>query len=172
MRRLMLLRHAKSDWPDGVEDHERPLAERGRRMSPLMGRFMVEKGLLPDLAMVSTARRATETWKLVHAALGQDIVHKDEPRIYEAGVQAILDTVRQTPDRIHALLLVGHNPGLQDLALQLIGKGREPELSRLRRKYPTAGLVVIDFDVKHWREISGGLGRLERFDTPKSIGHR
>jgi phosphohistidine phosphatase len=172
MRRLMLLRHAKSDWPDGVEDHKRPLAERGRRMSPLMGRFMVEKRLLPDLAMVSTARRAMETWELVRAAIGQDIVQKDEPRIYEAPSHAILGAVRQTPDDIHALLLVGHNPGLQDLALKLIGKGREPDLSRLQRKYPTAGLVVIDFDIKHWSEVAGGLGRLERFETPKSIGSR
>ena len=170
MRRLMLLRHAKSDRPEGTDDHDRPLAKRGRKNRPLMGIYMAKKGLLPDLAIVSTARRARETWKLVRPAFKQDVVRRKEPRIYDAAAKAILDVINETAPDVKALLLVGHNPGLQDLALKLIGKGRQSDLSRLHRKYPTAGLVVIDFDVKRWSDVSEGLGRLEWFETPKSIG--
>src|SRR5689334_20311557 len=114
MRRLMLLRHAKSAWPDGVEDHERPLAERGRVAAPLMGRYMAEHGLLPDFAIVSTARRAQETWALVAPALGRDTAQRDEARIYEARSEAILEVIRETAAGVRTLLVVGHNPGFQD----------------------------------------------------------
>ncbi|UXN58286.1 SixA phosphatase family protein [Phyllobacterium zundukense] len=170
MRRLMLLRHAKSDRPEGTDDHQRPLAKRGRRTSPLMGTYMAEKGLMPDLAIVSTARRAKETWKRARSAFKHNISRRKEPRIYNASAKAILDIIKETAPDVKALLLVGHNPGLQDLALRLIGKGSQSDLSRLHQKYPTAGLVVIDFDVKRWRDVSDDLGRLIRFETPKSIG--
>ncbi|CAN7703319.1 histidine phosphatase family protein [Phyllobacterium sp. LjRoot231] len=170
MRRLILLRHAKSDWPDGIDDHERPLAKRGRQNSPLMGTYMAKERLRPNLAIVSTARRARETWKLVRAAFKRDISQRKESRIYDASAKAILDVINTTAPDVKALLLVGHNPGLQDLALRLIGKGSPSDLSRLHRKFPTAGLVVIEFDVKRWSDVSEGLGQLERFETPKSIG--
>ena len=162
----MLLRHAKSDWPDGVDDHDRPLAKRGRKACALMGRYMADEGLVPDLAVVSTARRARETWRLASPAFARDIVQHDEPRLYEASAGAILDVIGETEPGIGALLLVGHNPGLHDLALQLIGKASRSDLKRLRQKYPTAGLVVIDLRIGLWSEISAGLGSLERFKTP------
>ena len=168
MRRLMLLRHAKSDWPGGVDDPERPLAQRGRQASPGMGRYMADEGLRPDLAIVSTALRARETWELARPAFVENIVQRHEPRLYEARATAILEVIRETESGVHALLLVGHNPGFHDLALKLIGKASQSDLARLRRKYPTAGLVVIDFDVGRWSEVSADLGRLERFETPKS----
>jgi phosphohistidine phosphatase len=170
MRRLMLLRHAKSDRPEGVDDHERPLAKRGRQKSPLIGIYMAKERLRPNLAIVSTARRARETWKLVRSAFKHDISRQKEPRIYDASAKAILDVINETAPDVKALLLVGHNPGLQDLAFKLIGKGNKSDLSQLHRKFPTAGLVVIDFDVKRWRDVAEGLGQLERFETPKSIG--
>jgi phosphohistidine phosphatase len=170
MRRLMLLRHAKSDWPDGVDDHERPLGKRGRRTSPMMGAYMAKEDLLPDCAIVSTARRARETWELVRAMLAQNIIQKDEPRLYDASAYTILAVVKKASPDVHVLLLVGHNPGFHELALKLIGKERQSDLSRLQRKFPTAGLAVIDFNVGNWSDVSEGLGRLERFETPKSIG--
>jgi phosphohistidine phosphatase len=169
LRRLMLLRHAKSDWPEGVDDHERPLAKRGRKACPLMGRYLADEALVPDLAVVSTARRARETWRLVRPAFDRDIVQRDEPRIYEASAGAIWDVIGETEPGVRALLLVGHNPGLHELALQLIGRASRSDLSRLRLKYPTAGLAVIDFRIGQWSEISDGLGRLERFETPRSV---
>ncbi|MBN9068056.1 MAG: histidine phosphatase family protein [Rhizobiales bacterium] len=170
MLRLMLLRHAKSDWPTGVDDHERPLGPRGRLISPRIGHYMAEEGLAPDLAIVSTARRAHETWELARPAFAQDIAVKDEPRIYEAAASAILGVARETGSGVYSLLLVGHNPGLQDLVLKLASHGRKPNLARLRRKFPTAALAVIDFDVDRWEAIGEGPGDLERFETPKSIG--
>jgi phosphohistidine phosphatase len=172
MHRLMLFRHAKSAWPDGVDDLERPLAKRGRKACSLMGRYMADEALVADLAVVSTARRARESWELIRPAFAQDIVEHDESRIYEASASAILDVVGETGPGVHTLLLVGHNPGLHELALKLIRKGSPSDLSRLRRKYPTAGLVVIDFEIVRWSEASEILGRLERFQTPKSVGTR
>ena len=172
MHRLMLLRHAKSAWPDGVDDLERPLAKRGRTACSLIGRYMADEGLVPDLAVVSTARRARESWKLIRPAFARDIVRLDEPRIYEAPARAILDVVKETGSGVRTLLLVGHNPGLHELALQLIHKGSPSGLSRLNRKYPTAGLVVIGFKIGRWSKVQEGLGRLERFETPKSVKAR
>jgi phosphohistidine phosphatase len=170
MRRLMLLRHAKSAWPDGVNDLERPLAKRGQKACALMGRYMADEGLVADLAIVSTARRARESWELIRPAFGQEIAEHDEPRIYEASAGAIFDVIRQIGPDVYALLVVGHNPGLHELALKLIRKGNPSDLSRLQQKYPTAGLVVIDFKVRRWSEVSETPGRLERFQTPTSVG--
>lgn len=171
MLRLLLLRHAKSDWPDGVDDHERPLAERGRRASPLMARYMSGEGLIPDLALVSTARRTLETWELLRPVIGDDIGWREEPRIYEAPARVILDVVKSAEPSIGTLLVVGHNPGLHDTALRLTGEGREPDLTRLRQKYPTAGLAVIDFTATRWSDLASQSGELERFVTPRTIGH-
>src|SRR3954451_9727604 len=156
MLRLMLFRHAKSAYPAGVEDHERPLAERGRKAAPAIGRYMADQELVPDLAVVSTARRAQETWALAAQALGTDVPRREEGRIYEAGPAAILDTVRQTAPGIGTLLLVGHNPGFEDLAAELVGGGDKDALARLRTKFPTAGLAVIDFDFQRWSDVSAG----------------
>ncbi|MGO4451430.1 histidine phosphatase family protein [Phyllobacterium sp. TAF24] len=169
MLRLMLLRHAKSDWPDGIDDHDRPLAERGRQASPLMAEYMAQEGLLPDLAIVSTARRTMETWELVRPALAHEIDWREEARIYEAPARVIVDIVRSTEPAIQSLLIIGHNPGLHDVALQLIGNGKEADLARLRLKYPTAGLVVIDFKAKSWSDLPEQSGKLDRFVTPKTI---
>lgn len=169
MRRLMLLRHAKSDWPDGVEDHARPLASRGRQAGPLMGSYMARTGLLPDLVIVSTARRAQETWELVRTTFPEPIVTLDERRIYEAPASAILDVVREIGVDARSLLLIGHNPGLQQLALDLIGMADGNDLARLREKYPTGGLVVIDFDIDSWKQVDTRAGRLERFVVPRRL---
>lgn len=169
VRRLMLLRHAKSDWPGSIDDHERPLSKRGREASRWIGRYMADEGLLPDLAIVSTARRAQETWQLARPAFVEQISVRDEPRLYEATANAILKVVKETGAGTGRLLLVGHNPGLQDLAFRLIGAARPSELALLRRKYPTAGLIVLDFNIENWSEVAKGAGRLERFVAPRSL---
>jgi phosphohistidine phosphatase len=169
MRRLMLLRHAKSGRPDNVEDHARPLAKRGRRACPQMGAYMVKQGLLPDLAVISSARRTMETWERLRAAFPKDITQVDEARIYDASAKEILDVIHETPPDVKALLVVGHNPGLHELALKLIETGSQQNLSRLQQKYPTAALAVIDFGACKWNVIAEATGQLERFVTPKSL---
>ncbi|OAP39179.1 phosphoglycerate mutase [Sinorhizobium glycinis] len=167
VRRLMLLRHAKSAWPEGVADHRRPLAERGRKAAPTIGAYMAAHGLLPDLALVSTARRAQETWELVAGALPRRIDVRDAVGIYEVSATAILGVIRGVEASARSLLLVGHNPGMAELALLLAGEG--DALPRLRDKFPTAGLAVIEFDAGQWSEIEPGRGRLVRFVTPRML---
>jgi phosphohistidine phosphatase len=169
MRRLMLLRHAKSAWGEGVADRERPLAKRGREAAPRLGRYLADEQLWPDLVLVSPARRTQETWNLVRAELGE-VLARSEPRIYEASAARLLDLVRETDDGVRTLLVIGHNPGLQDLARLTAGQGDRYALARMMQKYPTAGLAVIDFPEPAWRAVAARTGRLDRFVTPKSLG--
>ena len=169
MRRLILLRHTKSDWPDGIGDHERPLAKRGRRAGLVMGSYIAQKGLLPDIAIVSTARRTQETWELVRPAFASLPVQRNEPRIYEAPVHVLLDVIREVDEAAQTLLMVGHNPGFQNMALDLIGEADQADIARLRTKFPTGGLVVVDLQVGSWAEVAAKCGRLELFETPRSV---
>jgi len=168
MRRLLLLRHAEADRPFAVEDHERPLSERGQRQSEVIGQYMAQETLLPDLAIVSTSRRTQETWQLVQGYVGADIPQRDEPRIYEAAHENILEVIKETPDHIGILLLVGHNPGFERLATTLAASGQPSSMSLLQDHFPTGSLAVLDLAVDNWREVSAGTGHLERFKKPES----
>lgn len=171
MRRLLLLRHAKSDWSaSGQPDHERGLALRGETAAPLIGRYMAREGLVPDQAIVSTAVRTRETWRLVADAFLQKPPVSYEQRIYEARPDAILTVIRQAPTSAKTLLVVGHNPGFQETATLLVGAGDKKSRARLSAKFPTAALAVIDFDIPNWSALKAGSGRLERFVTPRAIG--
>ena len=100
MRRLILLRHTKSDWPNGMVDHDRPLAVRGRRAAPLLGRLLIERGFIPDKVLVSTAQRTTETWMLASAGLIRLPAGEPEPRIYEAHPHMLSRVIRVTGDEV------------------------------------------------------------------------
>lgn len=168
MRRLILLRHAKSDRPAGVPDRERPLNGRGRRAAPAVGAHLAGEGSAPDLALVSPARRTQETWEAVAAILGAPQA-RTVPEIYEAPWTDILAAVRAAPDEVTTLMVVGHNPGVSDLAGTLAGEGPRKALSRLAAEFPTAAYAVIDFDAQTWAAIEPGQGRLERFVRPRDI---
>jgi phosphohistidine phosphatase len=169
MRRLLLLRHAKADWPHDVVDHQRPLAAAGVAAASLMGAYLVQEKLVPELALVSTSTRTRETWALLKTALRQDIAVVFEPRIYEAHPADLLQAIRDTPDTVHTLLLVGHNPGIHSLALQLIARGNPDARESLQYAYPPAGLAVVDFKVPAWSNLAIETGFLERFVTPKTV---
>jgi phosphohistidine phosphatase len=169
MRRLLLLRHAKSAWPDGVSDLDRPLAARGREAAPRLARYLADELLLPDLVIVSPARRTRETWDLVRPALGE-VEERFDARIYEAPASRLLEVVREAPDPVRTLLLIGHNPGFEDLAKALVGAGDRYAFARLSEKYPTAGLAVLDFEAERWAGAAPRSARLDRFVTPKSLG--
>ena len=168
MRRLILLRHAKSDHPTGVPDRERPLNPRGRRAAPVVGAHIAAQGLIPALALVSPARRARETWEAAAGALGEP-ESRPSPEIYEAPWDRVLATVQAAPDAAATLIVVGHNPGLGDLAQALAGEGPRKLLSRLGLEFPTAAFAVVDFEVEHWAAIGPGQGRLARFVRPRDI---
>lgn len=169
MVRLLLLRHAKSSWPSGMLDVDRPLSARGRKAAVLMGDYLDDEELLPDLVLISPARRTVETWSLVQPALGP-VTMRAEPRIYDAPAARLLSLIQEIDPQISSVLIIGHNPGFEDLARLLASHGDGEALSRMRQKYPTAGLAVIDCDCASWADIKPRGGKLERFVTPKFLG--
>ena len=138
MIRLLLLRHGKSSWPSGVLDVDRPLSARGRKAAVLMGDYLSDEELTPELVLVSPARRTKETWSLVQPALGA-VTTRVEPRIYDAPAARLLSMLQEIEPLTGSVLVIGHNPGFEDLARLLASHGDGEALSRLRQKYPTAG---------------------------------
>ncbi|MET9835196.1 histidine phosphatase family protein [Streptomyces sp. NPDC006385] len=160
LRRLVVLRHAKSAWPDGVADHERPLAPRGRRDAPVAGRILAAADCLPDFALCSTAVRARETWELVSAQWGTPPPVRLDPRLYAADVPDLLAVVHETPPEIETLLLVGHNPGLEELVLDLAGDGLDDTLDAVRTKFPTSAIAVLAWYGATWQALAPGTALL------------
>jgi phosphohistidine phosphatase len=171
MRRLLLLRHAKSSWDTpGLPDLERPLAPRGRRAARQLAQLMAKRRWVPDLVLCSPAERVRETWQLMAPPLGERISCKTLRTIYPGAPSRLLATLHRVSDTASTLLLIGHNPGLASLAASLCGGGSKEALERMRKKFPTAGLAVIAFDAEHWSEIAAGDGTLEAFVRPKDLG--
>ncbi|MGB6536850.1 MAG: histidine phosphatase family protein [Xanthobacteraceae bacterium] len=169
MRRLILLRHAKTERAEpGESDRERRLTTRGQADAPVVGTYMARHGLVPDLALISPAVRAQETWKLVAACFATTPQAVSEERVYNAGIGMLVALIAATRGP-RSLLLVGHNPGMHDLAVQLIATGDAHARERVTEKLPTAGLVVIDLAFDDWARLRSGGGRLERFVTPRLI---
>lgn len=170
-RRLILLRHAKSDWPD-VPDRDRPLAKRGRRDAPRIGRWLHEHGYQPDVVVVSAATRTRQTWDLVAPELGGSPAVHFEPRAYAASALTLLYLAQELPARYRTALLIGHNPGLSELATSLAGppesdsatdNGPRPAIS-----LPTAAVAVFDFR-GDWPSLSPGHARLTSLTTPADL---
>jgi len=169
MRRLLLLRHAKSDWPDGLEDALRPLSERGRRNAPEMGKAVTRADIVPDFALISTAVRTRQTWELFAPQLGKEIPMREESGLYGASDRTLLDFARSIPDQIMTLLLCAHNPGIERLARSFAKSGDADAIRRVEMKYPTCGLAAIELPINQWKEALPPAGRLEMFITPASL---
>jgi len=169
MRRLLILRHAKTERAEpGERDRDRKLTARGRTDAPIIGAYLVHHGLIPDLVLVSPATRAMETWLLVAPAFAKTPRVVTEDRIYNAAAGTLAELIRETRGA-NELLVVGHNPGLHDLAIQLIASGDAETRERVNEKLPTSGLVVIDFPFDDWARLRTNTGRLERFVSPRLI---
>jgi phosphohistidine phosphatase len=169
MRRLLILRHAKTERAEpGQRDRDRKLTARGRADAPVIGTYMLRHRLVPDLALVSPVTRAAQTWALVAASFTTAPRVVNEERIYNANADMLLRLIRETRDA-RALLLVGHNPSLHDLAVRLIATGDTKTRERVNEKLPTCGLVVIDLPVDDWSKLHASSGRLERFVSPRLI---
>ncbi|MEU9337621.1 histidine phosphatase family protein [Streptomyces sp. NPDC048290] len=164
-RRIILFRHAKADWPQ-VNDHERPLAERGRLDAAEAGRRLTDTGIAFDLALCSTATRTRETWKLAV----QEFPHRPktvyEERIYEASPGELIALLNETPDDVRTILLIGHNPGVQGLAEVLSGTAEaEPRERMSRRGFPAAAFAVLTTD-SPWKNLEPGTAALTEFWAP------
>ena len=170
MRRLMLLRHAKSDWSAaGARDLDRPLSLRGREAAARMGAYMARHALVPDLIVGSPALRVTQTLEHVLSAFKNPAKIRQEERIYQSGADMLLAVIKETPKAVHSLLLVGHNPGMAELASLLIASGNVEARQQLIEKFPTAALAVIDFPLDDWGKLHPKAGRLDRFVLPRAL---
>jgi phosphohistidine phosphatase len=163
-RQLVLIRHAKA--ASGSADRERPLAERGRDEAPAIGRWLAAQQIVPDRVVVSPARRARQTWELATAVLGAAAETVLDERVYENTVEDLLEVVRETPAVISTLAIVGHNPGIQELAVALDdGRGDDDARRELAGKYRTSGVAV--FALKDpWAEARAAT--LTSFTAPRS----
>ena len=163
-RRLILLRHAKSDWPD-VPDQDRPLAKRGRRDAPVIGRWLRDHGYQPDTVICSAARRTRQTWELVARELGGSPSVTFEPRAYAANAMTLLYLVRELPAASRAAMLVGHNPGVAELATSL---AQPPDHDDAPIRFPTAAVAILDVP-GDWASLSQGQARLLDYTTPAEL---
>ena len=163
MRRFVILRHAKSSWDQrGVADHDRPLAERGLRDGPRMGRRLADRGVKPGLMLVSSAKRARQTAELIEPAFDPGgLSQAVDPGIYLASPGDLLEILKAVSDDIDEVVLIGHNPGLTQLANLLLPTLRLHNL-------PTAGAVAIESDAGRWQDIDAADLRLRFYDYPKN----
>ncbi|MHA6326155.1 SixA phosphatase family protein [Roseivivax sp. CAU 1753] len=160
MRRLILMRHAKSDWLQGVDDHDRPLNKRGQKSAPALGRWLRNKGYLPDAALISSSMRTVETF----GRLDLDCAVRKTRRLYLADVEEIMAELRA--ETAETLLLIGHNPGIAYAASQLVSA--VPDHADFR-DYPTGATLVAEFDVASWDAVAMGTGIARDFVVPREL---
>ncbi|MEQ8397109.1 histidine phosphatase family protein [Thalassobaculum sp.] len=170
MLTLHLLRHAKSSWDDlGIRDHDRPLTARGERAAVAMAAYLRQEGIAPDLVLCSTARRTVDTLAALRSVLSKSARTKITRDLYEVGSEALLDRLRGVSDDVDVLMVVGHNPGLEDLASRLAGDGSDSGARKaLNRKFPTGAVATLEADGS-WGSLDWGGARLTRFVTPKEL---
>lgn len=164
MKKLLLLRHAKSSWADAsLPDFERPLNERGLRAAPLIGKFMRKQKIQPDLIICSPAKRTRETIALVLEAAGIAPETRYDERIYEATTSRLMEIIAEIEDDKREVMLVGHNPGFENLLERLTGR---------RERMPTAALAMVILDAENWSEAVAKGGYLEEFVKAKELAKR
>ncbi|MFF4860976.1 SixA phosphatase family protein [Streptomyces sp. NPDC001231] len=164
-RRIVLFRHAKADWPQ-VTDHERPLAERGRKDAAVAGRKLADAGVPFDLALCSTATRTRETWKLAVHELPHRPKTVYEERVYDASPGELITVLNETPDDVRSVILIGHNPGIRGLTEVLSGSAEGDARERMsRRGFPAAAFAVVSFDGS-WKALEPGVATLLDYWAP------
>jgi phosphohistidine phosphatase len=161
MRKLLVLRHAKSSWDDpALSDFERPLNDRGKRTAPFMGKFIADNGLIPDVIVSSPASRARETTESIADAMQYSGDAIFDPDIYEASPNKLVRAVSKISDEHQTAMIVGHNPGLESLVYHLTGTF-EP--------MPTAALAVIELDIESWGDVGTDTGELQNIFRPREL---
>jgi phosphohistidine phosphatase len=170
MKRLLLLRHAKSDWNmAGQADFDRTLAPRGQHAAPVIGKYISDQGLAPDLVLCSPAVRAQQTWALAAEMLDRIPPVELVPALYNASPHDIVQEVRVQGRDAGTICIVGHHPGIDGTALFLAGTGDQGALDRIRAKYPTGALAVLESSIEDWAALAPGIAELKRFVTPGEL---
>jgi phosphohistidine phosphatase len=170
MKTLYLLRHAKSSWKDdSIDDIDRPLSKRGRAAAKAMRRHLAERKVQPAQVLCSPAKRTRDTLAIVQGAFASAVPVRFEKGIYMADAAALLRRLKRLGDSLASVMIVGHNPGLEQLALRL-SDGRESEARRdLAVKFPTGALAVIRSEAEHWNELESGGATLETFTRARDL---
>ncbi len=168
-KRLFVLRHAKSSWDDpGLDDHERPLAPRGRRAVKVLGQHLRHNGIHPALVLCSSSRRTRETLEGVSPG-GETLI---EPELYDASAQDVIDRLRRVPEDVESVMVIGHNPAVQMVVLRLTIDGTSvtdgSDLAAIQQKFPTGALATLAFDCA-WGELAPGCAHLADYVRPKAI---
>lgn len=172
MKTVYLLRHAKSSWGDmTVDDHDRPLNERGRTAGALVAHYLKNNGLIADLFICSTAARARQTLQCLQTVLGDDIKVRFDGELYMASSKKMLKVINHADDSASSVMLIGHNPGMHMLAVAMTAAmtaaGDGDSWERLHTKYPTAALAVLTSAADQWRDVNEC--RLESFVCPRDL---
>ena len=173
-RTLLLMRHAKSSWNNpGLSDFDRQLNKRGHKAAPRIGGYIREIGLTPNLVLCSTAKRAQETWNLVHESLGDSVSAKLMKSLYLASPSQLLGAIHKVSAEIDPLLVIAHNPGIQELACLLERESKHDGAGNLSHtmhiKFPTAAVAILTFETQSWSDIAYGQARLEEFIRPRNL---
>lgn len=174
MLRLWLLRHAKSAWDDpDLDDFARPLSPRGKKACRRLARHMAERGIRPDLVLCSPATRTRQTWERLEKRLAngqaEPIKTRFDAKLYLAEPATLLALTRAVPAACREVLVIGHNPGLEEFAQRLTGSSAGDALARLDEKYPTGALAEFCFPLKSWSQMTPGSGFLASFVTPSQL---
>ncbi len=171
MKTLTLLRHAKSGWDDPVaRDFDRPLNLRGEKAARVIGEYMKREGLSFDHVIASPAVRVIDTIDHIASSYGKRIEPTWERRVYLASSATLMDVLREVDDSAESVLMIGHNPGMEDLVLDLVPEGKTTPLrDAVYEKYPTAALAEIAINAGSWADIDRGLGTLNRFIRPRDL---
>jgi phosphohistidine phosphatase len=174
MKELLVLRHAKSSRDDPrLDDHDRPLTKRGERDARAIGEHIQSQGLAPKLVLCSSARRARDTFALIAPFLPADHEMRIERALYLASARALLKRLQALGDAVPSVLLIGHNPGLEELVLQLARKdgedGERAARLAIEEKYPTGALAVLRFAARRWSSLAQGKGKLVALVRPRDL---
>jgi phosphohistidine phosphatase len=168
VKRLWLLRHAKSSWDDpGLPDPDRPLAPRGWRAAKLLAAHLAVSEVRPGVVLCSSSLRTRQTLAAILPALGDALEIRIERELYGAGAAQLLERLRQVSNRVSSVMLIAHNPGIQDLALALAAGGPAP--AGLQEKFPTGALATVEFDIERWRDLDHGIATATGLVTPRSL---
>ncbi len=168
MPHLILLRHAKSDWGDPtLDDFDRPLAARGKRAAPLIGKWLAKKKWCPDLVICSSAQRARETLDLVLPALPSEPEVRYLKSLYLASPSAMIRILQRQPEETRSIMLVAHNPGMENLARYLAAEARGPAMDDMSEKFPTAALA--HFKLPAWKTLGEEGAELRNFVKPRDL---
>ncbi len=170
MKTLFLLRHAKSSWSNpGLKDFDRPLAARGREAALKMGAFMAEKDLHPELVLSSSSARTRQTLARFEKGYGRELNAQFLDDLYGAWPDVMLDLIQNAPEGVQSLMLVAHNPGMHEAAMQFLDGGDKAAMAEMDYKFPTGALAQFEFETTTWPGVKFGAGKLVRFVKPRDL---